>query len=55
MKVYWDLAERRGKVKVGNTMCIADGTRSREEAQHLMTQNLRKLRTSAMCCLQHPT
>jgi hypothetical protein len=52
MKVHWDLAERRGKVKVGNTMCITDGTKSREEAQHLMTQNLR---ISAICCLQHPT
>jgi hypothetical protein len=55
MKVHWDFAERRRKIKVGNTMCIIDGTKSREEAQHLMIQNLRKLRTRAICCLQHPT
>jgi hypothetical protein len=55
MKVHKDLAERRGKVNLGDTMCIIDGTKSREEAQHLMIQNLRKLRTRAICCFQHPT
>ncbi len=50
-----DLAERRGKVNVGDTMCIIDGTKSREEVQHLMVQNLRKLRTRPICCFQHPT
>jgi hypothetical protein len=38
MKVQKGLAERRGKVNVGDTMCIIDGTKSREEAQHLMIQ-----------------
>jgi hypothetical protein len=55
MKVHKDFAERRGKVNVGDTMCIIDGAKSREEAQHLMIQNLRNLRTRAICCFQHPT
>jgi hypothetical protein len=54
MKVHKDLAERRGKVNAGDTMCIIDGTKSRE-VQHLMIQNLRKLRTRAISCFQHPT
>jgi membrane protein implicated in regulation of membrane protease activity len=29
MKVHKDLAERRGKVNVGDTMWIMDGTKSR--------------------------
>jgi hypothetical protein len=32
MKVHWDLAGGRGKVKVGDAICIIDETKSREQA-----------------------